>query len=74
MEQEILNVIQKVVEGAAGKKINDFSEELRLTDLPIDSLDLYTVIEDLEQLSGKSLSDEDFSSMNAVGDLARFFS
>ena len=45
----------------------------RLGDLPIDSLDLYTVIENLEEDSGKTLDDDAFEKMDTVEDLLTHF-
>lgn len=49
------------------------SMDTALSDLPIDSLDLYTVISELEDSLGGSVSDDELGEMTTLGDLVRHF-
>jgi acyl carrier protein len=55
------------------KDVTGVTATTRLADLPIDSLDLFAVVEDLEDTTGRSLSDEAFEKMDTVQSLADFF-
>lgn len=69
-------MVEKFLDAAKGLTPSDLSAvttATRLGDLPIDSLDLYTVIENLEDMTGQTLGDEAFGQMETVGDLLSFF-
>jgi len=69
-------MVQKFLDAAQGVASSDLSSvtpATQLGDLPIDSLDLYTVIENLEDMTGLTLEDEAFGQMETVGDLLAFF-
>jgi acyl carrier protein len=50
------------------------SLKTRISDLPIDSLDLFTVISELEDAFGGTVSDEEMGDMQTLGDIVAFFS
>lgn len=50
------------------------SLETRIADLPIDSLDLFTVISEMEDAFGGTMSDEAMGAMETLGDIVAFFS
>lgn len=49
------------------------SLETRISDLPIDSLDLFTVVSEMEDAFGGTMSDEAMAGMETLGDLVAFF-
>lgn len=62
-----------VLERVAKIKEHGVTAATPLKDLGIDSLDLFTVISDLEEQTGRSMSDEDMQRLETVGELARHF-
>lgn len=69
-------MLDKFIEASKGVTSHDLSGvtvETKLGDLPIDSLDLYTVIENLEEASDGTLDDDAFEKMETVGDLVGYF-
>ena len=73
MAEDLLATIRTFIEKASRKPAPDLSDGTRLEDLPVDSLDLYTLIGELEDETGKSMPDADFQKLDTVGDLASYF-
>lgn len=73
MSDAQLATIRTFVETTSSKSASDIGPGTRLDALPIDSLDMYTLIGELEDLHGKSMPDSDFQKMVTVGDLITFF-
>ena len=51
----------------------NLSLETRIADLPIDSLDLFTVISEMEDAFGGTMSDEAMGELETLGDIVAFF-
>lgn len=68
--QSFLSALEDTNKGAS----EGVTEETKLSDISIDSLDLFSVIGNFEDNSGKTLPDEDFEKMSTVGDFLKFFS
>ncbi|MCC5975858.1 MAG: acyl carrier protein [Rubellimicrobium sp.] len=51
----------------------DLTMDTPLSDLPIDSLDLFTMISEMEDALGGSVSDDALDEMKTLGDLVRHF-
>jgi acyl carrier protein len=73
MSEDILTQMRVVIEDVAKKDIPELTFETEFSDLPIDSLDMFTVIAALEDSSGRALSDDEFGQMETIGDMVRFF-
>lgn len=74
--KEGVTMLEKFLEASKGLTshgLSGITATTRLGDLPIDSLDLYTVIENLEEDSGKTLDDDAFEKMDTVEDLLTHF-
>lgn len=73
MTQDHLTRTVAAIETVAEEKLPDTTAETAIADLPIDSLDLFTVISDLEEATGRSMTDEEMGALATVGDLVKHF-
>ncbi len=68
--QTFLEALESTNKGAS----EGVSAQTKLSDISIDSLDLFSVIGNFEDATGKSLPDEEFEKMSTVEDFLTFFS
>lgn len=73
MKDEDIKQTVAILEKVAETDLPEAGPDTAISDLPIDSLDLYTVISDMEDLTGKSMDDDAMGSVATVGDLVRHF-
>lgn len=73
MSSQHLDKIQKIIEGITKVSPNNLSENTLISDLSMDSLDLFTLIGDLEDLTGVSMEDELLDGLNTIGDIISYF-
>lgn len=62
-----------VIEKVAEESLPDASAGTEIDTLSIDSLDLFTVIGDLEEETGRSMSDDQMGEVATIGDLVQHF-
>ena len=48
--------------------------DTKISDLPIDSLDLFSIISELEESTGKTMDDDNFQEIVTVQSIVKFFS
>ena len=65
-----LEKMEKTQKGSSSKVTRDST----LASLPIDSLDMFAIIGDFEDATDKTLSDEEFETMETVEDFLLYFS
>ncbi|WP_300541233.1 phosphopantetheine-binding protein [Maricaulis sp.] len=62
-----------IIEKVAEEEYPDATANTMIDELSIDSLDLFTVIGDLEEETGRSMSDEEMGRVATIGDLVKHF-
>lgn len=62
-----------IIEKVAEESLPDALADSEIDTLPIDSLDLFTVIGDLEEETGRSMSDDQMGEVATIGDLVQHF-
>ena len=77
-EQEVLGEIQRLLADIADSKGEDAPEingevELLGGDLPIDSLDLASLVRELEDVTGHDPFEDGFIDFRTAGELARLY-
>ena len=73
MTQNTLSAVQGVLEKVGRQDLSWIDESTKIDDLPIDSLDLFTVIGELEDATGRSMDDDEMQVLDNVGDLVKHF-
>ena len=73
MQTISLETFLLVIEERSNGVSDGVDASTKLSALPIDSLDLFSIIGSFEDRTGKSLSDEEFEEMKTVGDFLTFF-
>jgi acyl carrier protein len=73
MSEQALAEVQGIIEKVCKKDVSSITEETKIDDLPIDSLDLFTVIGELEDATKRSMEDDEMQALNNVGDLIHHF-
>lgn len=73
MTEQALAEVQGIIEKVCKKDVSLITEETKIDDLPIDSLDLFTVIGELEDATDRPMEDDEMQALNNVGDLVLHF-
>ncbi|MBO6675203.1 MAG: acyl carrier protein [Rhizobiales bacterium] len=73
MPDSDLKKIVGLIENAVGTSLGDVEQATALDQLPMDSLDLFTVIGELEEATSRKMSDEDMEGIKTLGDIKKFF-
>ena len=73
MTQTGVTQTKAIIEKVAEEDVPGMSAETTIESLPVDSLDLFTVIGELEEATGRKMSDEEMGDLETVGDLVRHF-
>lgn len=73
MSTEAFALARTVIARLSKTDGSDLSMDTPLADLPIDSLDLFTVISEMEDALGGSVSDDALGDMKTLGDIVRHF-
>lgn len=68
-----ISQVKAIIEQVAEKDMAFIEETSVIADLPIDSLDLFTVIGDLEDSTGRTMEDSKMEALHTIGDLTRHF-
>lgn len=68
-----ISQVTAIVEQVAKKDMSFIEETSLITDLPIDSLDLFAIIGELEDATGRTMEDSKMSLLLTVGDLTKHF-
>jgi acyl carrier protein len=68
-----ISQIKAIIEQVAKKDMAFIDEKSVIADLPIDSLDFFTVIGDLEDSTGRTMEDSKMEALHTIGDLTSHF-
>ena len=73
MQKVTILKIQEIIKGISNNEVQDINNDTTIDELPIDSLDMFSLINELEDLTGKSMADDEMQAINTVNDLIVFF-
>lgn len=73
MSTDSLTLAGTIIARLSKTDASALSADTALSDLPIDSLDLFTVVSEMEEALGGSVSDDALGEMKTLGDLASHF-
>lgn len=73
MSKNHLSEVLKEIEKLAKQDVSSVTVSTKIADLPIDSLDLFTLIGEMEDKTSRSMDDDEMQALNTVEDLVRHF-